>query len=133
MGDTVAMGGTVAMVTPIVVIVMNKASPVIPHTVMDRRLPSSKQRGQTMLNIRVVTWSMGLFTTVSFILCVIWGLVTPESLHMHQFLEIVLPAFKWLSVGGFFLGLIESFLWGAYVGLVFVPIYNVLYRRWSLP
>jgi hypothetical protein len=52
---------------------------------------------------------------------------------MHQFLEIVLPAFKWLSVGGFFLGLIESFLWGAYVGLVFVPIYNLLYRRWSLP
>jgi hypothetical protein len=86
-----------------------------------------------MLNIRVVTWSMGLFTTVSFILCVLWGLVTPQSLHMHQFLEIVLPAFKWLSVGGFFLGLIESFLWGAYVGLVFVPIYNVLYRRWSLP
>ena len=85
-----------------------------------------------MLNIRVVTWSMGLFTAVSFILCVIWGLVTPESLHMHQFLEIVLPAFKWLSVGGFFLGLIESFLWGAYVGLVFVPIYNMLYRRWSI-
>jgi hypothetical protein len=130
------MGGTatmVAMATPIAVIVMNKASPVIPHTVMDRRLPSSQQRRQTMLNIRVVTWSMGLFTTVSFILCVIWGLVTPQSLHMHQFLEIVLPAFKWLSVGGFFLGLIESFLWGAYVGLVFVPIYNLLYRRWSLP
>ena len=85
-----------------------------------------------MLNIRVVTWAMGLFTTVSFILCVIWGLVTPESLHMHQFLELVLPAFTWLSVGGFFLGLIESFLWGAYVGLVFVPIYNFLYRRWSM-
>lgn len=86
-----------------------------------------------MLNIRVVTWAMGLFTAVSFILCVIWGLVTPQSLHMHQFLELVLPAFKWLSVGGFFLGLIESFLWGAYVGLVFVPIYNVLYRRWGMP
>ena len=63
-----------------------------------------------MLNIRVVTWAMGLFTAVSFILCVIWGLVTPESLHMHQFLELVLPAFRWLSVGGFVLGLIESFL-----------------------
>ena len=85
-----------------------------------------------MLNIRVVTWSMGLFTAVSFILCVISGLVTPQSLHMHQFLEMVLPAFKWLSVGGFFLGLIESFLWGAYVGLVFVPIYNMFYRRWSI-
>ena len=86
-----------------------------------------------MLNIRVVTWAMGLFTAVSFILCVIWGLVTPESLHMHQFLELVLPAFTWLSVGGFVLGLIESFLWGAYVGLVFVPIYNIVYRRWGMP
>ena len=85
-----------------------------------------------MLNIRVVTWAMGLFTAISFILCVLWGLVMPESLHMHQFLELVLPAFRWLSVGGFVLGLIESFLWGAYVGLVFVPIYNFLYRRWSM-
>ncbi len=76
---------------------------------------------------------MGLFTTVSYILCVIWGLVTPQSLHMHQFLEIVLPAFKWLSVSGFLLGLVESFLWGAYVGLVFVPLYNVFYRRWGMP
>ncbi len=85
-----------------------------------------------MLNIRVVTWAMGLFTAISFILCVLWGLVMPESLHMHQFLELVLPAFRWLSVGGFVLGLIESFLWGAYAGLVFVPIYNFLYRRWSM-
>lgn len=85
-----------------------------------------------MLNIRLVTWSMGLFTAASFVLCVSWGLLTPQSLHMHQFLEMVLPAFKWLSIGGFLLGLIESFLWGAYVGLAFVPIYNLLYRRFSL-
>jgi hypothetical protein len=128
------MVGTVAMVTPIVVIVMRNAQPKpTPTVIIDGRLPSNKQGGQTMLNIRVVTWSMGLFTTVSFMLCVIWGLVTPQSLHMHQFLEIVLSAFTWLSVGGFFLGLLESFLWGAYVGLVFVFIYNVLYWRWSLP
>jgi hypothetical protein len=57
-----------------------------------------------MLSLKVVTWSMGLFTAVSFILRVIWGLMTPQSLHMHQFLELVLPAFKWLSVGGFVLG-----------------------------
>lgn len=29
--------------------------------------------------------------------------------------------------------LVESFLYGAYVGLVFVPIYNFLFRRWGLP
>jgi hypothetical protein len=48
---------------------------------------------------------------------------------MHQFLELVLPGFKWLSVGSAILGLVESFLFGAYFGLVFVPIYNSLKRR----
>ena len=85
-----------------------------------------------MLNIKVVTWSLGIFSAFSFILCVIYGLVTPQSLHMHQFLENVLPAFKWLTVGGFFLGLVESFLWGVYIGLVYVPIYNFLYKRWGV-
>jgi len=84
-----------------------------------------------LLNIRVVSWSFGLFLSFSYILCVLYGLVVPERLHgMSQFLEMVLPAFKWLTFGGFILGLIESFLYGAYIGIVFVPIYNFLSRRW---
>ncbi len=31
---------------------------------------------------------------------------------------------------GFFVGLIQSFLYGASAGLVFVPIHNFLHRRW---
>ena len=85
-----------------------------------------------MLNIKVVTWSLGLFTAISFVLCVIYGLIVPPSLHMAQFLEMVLPAFAWLTFWGFWLGLIESFLYGAYAGLVFVPIYNLLARRWGV-
>jgi len=75
-----------------------------------------------MLNIKIVSWSLGIFTAISFVLCVIYGLIVPPSLHMAPFLEMVLPAFKWLTFGGFCLGLIESFLYGAYAGLVFVPI-----------
>ena len=84
-----------------------------------------------MLNTKLITWALGLFTSVSYVICVVFGLVTPESVHMHQFLEIVLPAFEWLSFGSFLLGLVESFLWGAYIGLVFPPIYNLLHRRWG--
>lgn len=84
-----------------------------------------------LLNIRVVSWSVGLFLSFSYILCVLYGLVVPEKLHgMVEFLEMILPAFKWLTFGGFLLGLIESFLYGAYVGIVFVPIYNFLSKRW---
>ena len=84
-----------------------------------------------MLNIKIVSWSLGIFTAISFILCVIYGLIVPPSMHMYQVLEAVLPAFKWLTFGGFCLGLIESFLYGAYAGLVFVPVYNFLVRRWD--
>jgi len=85
-----------------------------------------------MLNIKVVTWSLGVFTAISFVLCVIYGLIVPASLHATAFLEATLPAFKWLTFGGFCLGLIESFLYGAYAGLVFVPIYNFFTRQWSV-
>lgn len=81
-----------------------------------------------MLNTKLVTWALGLFSAVTFVICVLWGLVTPESLHMKGFLELVLPAFKWLTGWGFCLGLLESFLYGVYTGLVFCPIYNALYR-----
>ena len=73
----------------------------------------------------------GLFIAVSFILCVLYGLVVPQRLHgMSAFLEMVLPAFKWLTFGGFILGLMESFLYGVYIGIVFVPIFNFLSKKW---
>ena len=85
-----------------------------------------------MLNIRVVSWSLGILTASSFVLCVLYGLIVPERLHgMSASLEAVLPAFRWLTLGGFILGLIESFLYGVYVGIVFVPVYNVINRRWG--
>ena len=85
-----------------------------------------------MLNIKLVSWSLGLFAAISFVLCVIYGLIVPPTLHMASFLESVLPAFTWLTAGGFVLGLLESFLYGVYAGLVFVPIHNFLARRWGI-
>ena len=84
-----------------------------------------------MLNIKVVSWTLGIFTSISFVLCVVYGLIVPASLHPATVLEAVLPAFKWLTLPGFLLGLVESFLYGVYAGLVFVPIYNFLSRRWA--
>ena len=84
-----------------------------------------------MLNWRVVCWSLGTWAAISFTLCVMWGLTTPESLHMHMFLEQVLPAFEWLTWWGFVLGLVASFLYGFYAGLVYVPLYNFFAKRWG--
>ena len=50
-----------------------------------------------MLNTRVVSWALGLWAAISFVVCVAYGLIVPESLHNRAFLEQVLPAFKWLT------------------------------------
>ena len=83
-----------------------------------------------MLNIKIVTWSLSLWTALAFVTCVLYGLFTPESLRMHSFLEEVLPGFRWLTWSGFAIGLVESFLCGAYAGLTFVLIHNALAKRW---
>ena len=74
-----------------------------------------------MLNIKVVTWSLALWTSFSFVFCVAFAMLTPASLTM-QLLQVlpgfVLPGFEWYSWRGFLVGLIESFLSGAYAGLV---------------
>lgn len=81
------------------------------------------------LKMRVVTWSVGLFLAASFVLCVLYGLVVPERTHgIRVFLEAVLPAFTWLNFGAFILGLAESFLYGVYFGIVFVPIHNFILK-----
>ena len=84
-----------------------------------------------MLNIKVVTWSLAIWTTFSYIFCIVYGLLTPSSLHMSAFLQQVLPGFEPNSWRGFFVGLIQSFLYGVFAGMVYVPVYNFFYHRWA--
>lgn len=53
--------------------------------------------GVAMLNIKVVSWALCLWSALTFVVCVFYGLATPEALHRHAFLEQVLPGFKWLT------------------------------------
>lgn len=103
-------------------------------TRMRRTMPTNTvtaTREVGMLNTKVVTWSLALFGAVTYLVCITYGLIVPETLHMTGFLEQILPGFRWLTPVGFLIGLGESFLYGAYTGLVFAPIYNRLWRRWG--
>lgn len=85
------------------------------------------------LDLKVTTVSLALFGAVTFTLCVLYGLVVPRAFHGTPLLEMVLPGFRWLSVGSFLLGLVESFVLGAYVGAVFTTLHNWTARRLGRP
>ena len=77
------------------------------------------------LTIRGTALSLGIFLDVSFVLCVLWGLAL-SGLHAKgvSILEAILPGFTWLTPASFVLGLVEVFLYGVYVAVVFVPLFN---------
>jgi hypothetical protein len=41
----------------------------------------------------------------------------------------LLPGFTWITWQSFLIGLLESFLYGIYFGLVFVPLYNFFHGK----
>jgi hypothetical protein len=82
-----------------------------------------------MLNWKVVTKSLASFTAISFVLCVGYGLLAPAAFHPSWLLEAILPGFKWLGLGSFMLGLIESALYGAWAGVLYSALYNFFARR----
>ena len=64
-----------------------------------------------------------LFISISFVLCVAFDLLFPQH-AMYQVWLKLLPGFEWLSLKSFFLGLLESYMYGWFITLIWVPLYN---------
>lgn len=75
----------------------------------------------------MVVW--GLFGAATCVACVMYGWVVPRAFHASQFLEQVLPGFRWLTPGSVLLGVVETFGYGVYAGFVFTLIHNTVLRR----
>jgi hypothetical protein len=92
---------------------------------LDTFVAVGDQKEAQMLKIRVWIWTLGLLFTQIFVVCVLRDLMSPLPPGMRRLFEIFLPGFTWLTVTRFLVGLAESFLWGVYAALVFVPAVNI--------
>lgn len=81
------------------------------------------------LDWRVVGLAMGSFLTLSYSICVAYDLAFDQRMY-ESWLKL-LPGFTWLTWPSFLLGMVETFLYGIYIGLVFAPIYNFFTDRLS--
>ena len=64
-----------------------------------------------------------LFLAISFSLCVLFDLGFPQHAMYEVWLKL-LPGFEWISWKSFFVGLVESYAYGWFVALIWVPLYN---------
>lgn len=72
--------------------------------------------------------SLGLFLAITFVLCVGFDLLFPGQAMYQSWLRL-LPGFTWLTWPSFLLGVVESFLYGWYVALIFCPLFNFFAAR----
>ena len=80
------------------------------------------------LLLAAVGHATSLFLAIAFALCVGFDLLFPSH-AMFKAWQDLLPGFQWTSWRSFFLGLIESYAYGWFVALIWVPLYNVFALR----
>jgi len=80
------------------------------------------------VSLLAVGHATSLFLAITFVLCVAFDLLFPEH-AMFEAWRMLLPGFEWLSWGSFFLGLVESYGYGWYFALIWVPLYNFVTLR----
>lgn len=80
------------------------------------------------LSLAALGHATSLFLAISFTLCVGFDLLFPD-MAMYQSWQSLLPGFTWLSWPSFLLGLVESYGYGWYITLIWVPLYNVFNAR----
>ena len=85
--------------------------------------------GMSSLSVARLGLSLSTFFVISYVICIAGYLLLPGFPVQHASLSIFLPGFELPSWRSFFLGLIESFIWGWYIAVVFAPLYNFFGRR----
>ena len=80
------------------------------------------------ISLLAVGHATSLLLAVTFSLCVAFDLVFPEMAMYEVWLKL-LPGFEWLSWRSFLLGLVESYGYGWYFALVWVPLHNFFLAR----
>ena len=80
------------------------------------------------LSLMAIGHATSLLLVITFIICVAFDLLFPDH-AMYKSWQALLPGFEWLSWKSFFLGMVESYLYGWYIALIWTPLYNVVTSR----
>jgi len=81
------------------------------------------------ISIMPLGLTLSFFLVITYVLCVIYGLLGfQQGMHQLLFLQII-PGFTWITWPSFFIGLFWTFVWGWYIALVFAPLFNFFTAR----
>ena len=74
------------------------------------------------LSIRSVGHATSLFLAITYLVCLLFDFMFSE-MAMYTVWEKLLPGFRFSGIG-LLIGLLESYSYGWYFALIWVPLYN---------
>lgn len=80
------------------------------------------------LSLVAVGHASSVLLAITFTLCVAFDLMFPDMAMYQAWLKL-LPGFEWLTWRSFLVGLVESYSYGWYFTLIWVPVYNFVAAR----
>lgn len=83
------------------------------------------KRGISLLAVGHAT---SLFLAITFVLCVAFDLAFPHH-AMYEAWRKLLPGFEWISWSTFVSGLVQSYSYGWYFALIWVPLHNYFLHK----
>ena len=84
----------------------------------------------TKLSVQAIGHATSIFLVISYTLCIVFDLLVP-GYAMHEAWHKLLPGFEWISWKGFLIGLIETYGYGWFFALIWVPLYNVFVAKYD--
>lgn len=78
----------------------------------------------TGISLKAAGHATSLFLAIAYGLCITFDLLFPSQAMYLAWVKL-LPGFEWLSWRSFALGLVESYGYGWFIALIWVPLYNV--------
>ena len=80
------------------------------------------------ISVGAVGNASSIFLVITYSLCIGFDLVFPGH-AMYEAWQKLLPGFEWLTLQGFLIGLVESYAYGWYFAVIWVPLYNYFSSR----
>jgi hypothetical protein len=75
--------------------------------------------------------TLSAFVAITYVLCIVYGLLFPDQGFHRTLMPMLLPGFAWLTWPAFFIGLAWVIAFGWYVAAVFAPLFNYFVGRAS--
>lgn len=77
-----------------------------------------------IIRFKTLFTTFAVYTSILFTLCLLYDLIVPADYQMINFWKLLLPGFNGLTLGSYFIGIIDIIIYSVYTSFIFSKTFN---------